>query len=88
MWRKHQIVYQDHMKYIWNDITKPFRVKILRYTKRMREIHDLAKYLHPPSMKCESAEAANWTVLNQEFTASEIPLAIKDGLPSSMPDEL
>ena len=51
MWRKHQIVYQDHMKYVCNDILKPFKVKILRYTKRVRERHDLAKYLPPPSMK-------------------------------------
>ena len=30
MWRKHQIVYQDHLKYVCNDIVKPFRVLILR----------------------------------------------------------
>ena len=39
-------------------------------------------------MKGESDEAANWNVLNQEFTVSEIRLAIKYGLPSSMQDEL
>ena len=30
MWRNHWSVYQDHMKYIHNDVLKPFRVKILR----------------------------------------------------------
>ena len=88
MWRKQRRVYQDHMKYIHNNIVKPFRVKILRYAKRIRYMHDLAKYLPPPSMKGESAEAANWTVRNQEFTVSENRLVIKDGLPSSMQDDL
>ena len=53
------------MKYILDDIVKPFKFKILRYDKRVQETHDLAKYLPPPSMKGESAEADNWTVRNQ-----------------------
>ena len=61
MWRKHHSVYQDHLKYIRNYIVKPFRVKIIRYAERVREMHDLAKYLLPLSMKGESAEADNWT---------------------------
>ena len=39
-------------------------------------------------MKDVSAESANWTVRNQEFTVSEICLAIKYGLPLSMQYEL
>ena len=35
MWRKHCSVYQDHMKCVRNDIVKPFKVKILRYSERM-----------------------------------------------------
>ena len=41
MWRKHQSVYQDHIKYVHNAIVKSFKDKILRYAKRMREMHDL-----------------------------------------------
>ena len=65
MRRKHRSVYQDHLKYIRNDIVKPFGVKILRYDERVREIHDLEKYLPLPSMKGMGAEAANWSVRNQ-----------------------
>ena len=36
MWRKHHIFYQDHMKYVRNDILKPFKVKFLRYADRVR----------------------------------------------------
>ena len=35
MWRKYQTVYLDRMKYVRNDILKPFKVKILRYTERV-----------------------------------------------------
>ena len=76
--RKHRSIYQDHMKYVRNDIVKPFKVKIIRYAERVREMNDLAKYLPPPSMKGESAMSYNWNVRNQELTASDLRLAIKD----------
>ena len=88
MWRNHWRVNQDHLKYIQNDIVKPFRVKFIRYAERVKEKHDLAKYLTPPSMRSVSSDSANWTVCNQEFRVSEIRLTIKDGIPSSMQDEL
>ena len=72
MWRKHRSLYQYHMKYVCDDIVKPFNVKIIRSSERMHETHDLAKYLPPPSMKGESAKADNWTVRNQYFIASEV----------------
>ena len=40
LWRNHQSVYQDHLKYIRNDILKPFHVKIIRYAERVRKMHD------------------------------------------------
>ena len=76
------------MKYVCNDILKPFKVKILRYSKRVCEINDLAKYLPPPSMKGKIAIAANWNVCNQEFKASDIRLAIKYEIPKFMRNEL
>ena len=88
MWRKHQSVYQDHIKYVRNDTLKTSCVKILRYTEHVREIHDLAKYPPPTSMKGESYKAANWKVCDQEFTVSEICVAIKYGLPLFIQYEL
>ena len=67
---------------------KPSHVGILRYAERVREMHDLAKYLSPPSVKCNIYEADNWKVCDQEFMVSEIRVAIKYGLPSSMQYEL
>ena len=43
MWRKYQTVYLDRMKYVRNDILKPFKVKILRYAKRVQKMHELGK---------------------------------------------
>ena len=51
-------------------------------------MYDFAKYLPPPSMKSKIYEADNWKVRDQEFTVSEIRVAIKDGLLSYMQDEL
>ena len=68
IWRKHRSVYQDHMKYVRKYIVELFKVKIIRYAERMREMYYLYKYLPPPSIKGKSAEADNWTIHNQEFT--------------------
>ena len=74
MWRKHRRIYKDHLKYILNDIVKPFCVKILLCAKSIRYMHDLAKYLPPPFMKDKSAETYNYTVGNQEFTVKKTSL--------------
>ena len=70
MYRKHRSIYQDHMKYIHNDIVNTLKVKIICYSESVRDMHDLAKYLPPPSMKGNSNEASNFNIRNQEFTAS------------------
>ena len=62
MCRKHQIVYQGHLKYIHSDIVKPFHVGILRYTERVQDMHDLAKQLPPLSIKGDGYESDNWKV--------------------------
>ena len=87
-WNNHQSVFQDHLKYIRNDILKPFRVVILHYAERVEEMHDLAKQLPPPLMKGKSFESANWKVRNRELSVHEIRVLVKDGPPSSMQDEL
>ena len=50
MWRKHRSLYQDHLKYVCNNILKPFRVGIICYLERVMKMHDLETYLPPPSM--------------------------------------
>ena len=46
--RKYQSVYQDHLKYVRNDIVKPLCVGILCYAEPVVEMHYLEYYLPPP----------------------------------------
>ena len=66
------------MRYVRNDIVKPFKLKILRYAEHVREMHDLGKDLHPTSRKGKSVMASNWKSRKKDFTISDIQLAIKD----------
>ena len=88
MRKKNLILFQDHVKYIHNDIVKHFRVRILRYAEHVQDMHNLAKYLPPPSMKDKSYKSANWDVRNKGLSENDIRIAIKDGLPSYMQDKL
>ena len=81
MWRKNRSVFQDHLKYICNDTVKPFLVGILRYAKRIQDMHDLANNLPPPLMKGNGYEEYNWKFRNKEFSVHDIRVAIRDGLP-------
>ena len=67
---------------------KPFRSGILPYAKRVREIHDLAKYLSPPLMKGVSFDSASWDVCGKEFSKQDIHVATKDGLTSYIQNSL
>ena len=62
MRRKNWPIFQDHVKYIHNNIVNPFMVRILQYAERVWELHNLAKYLPPPSMKGDEYDQADWDV--------------------------
>ena len=51
MWRKHRLIFQNHVKYTHNDIFKPSRVGIIQYTESVREMQNLAKYIPLPLKK-------------------------------------
>ena len=61
-WKKNWRVYHDYVKYIRNDIVKPFRVVIIKYNELVRNMHNLAKYFPPPLMKYKRFESYNWAV--------------------------
>ena len=65
MWKKHQSLYQDHLKHVRIDIVKPFHVGILRWAERIMEMHNLSEYLPPPSIKGDSYELANCKFCDQ-----------------------
>ena len=51
-------------------------------------MHDLENHPPPHFMKGKSFEAYNWKVGDKELYVHEIRVVIKNGLPSSMQDEL
>ena len=87
MWRKHWITFQYHVKYIHNDIVKPFRFSIPHYSECARKMHNLAKYLPPPSMTGGEYDRADRTARDKEFTEHDICVETKDRLLTYMQDE-
>ena len=59
MWRKQLSVFKGHLKYIFNNIVKPFCVRIFSYTERAQEMHELANHLPPLLIKGEIFDADN-----------------------------
>ena len=51
-------------------------------------MQDLVKHLPPSSMKGDGYESASCKIHNKELSVDNILVEIKDGLPSSMQDEL
>ena len=88
MWRNHRSFFQYHLNSICKDIVKPFRVGILCYTDNVQDMYNLAKHLHPPSIKGGIFEAESFKVRYKESSVQDIRVAIKDGLHLSMQDEL
>ena len=60
MQRKQRSVFQNHIKYICNEIMKTFHAVVLRYAKHVQDMHELVKHLPPPSMKGGDYKSANW----------------------------
>ena len=67
MWRKRRSAFQYHMKYIHTYTLKNFRVSILQYVERIREMHELGKYLPPPPKKGDMYSEANWRFRNHNL---------------------
>ena len=67
---------------------KPFKVGIIKYNERVREIHNLEKYLPPPLMKGQEYNEADWEVRDKGLSDNNIRVTTRNKLPISMQDEL
>ena len=81
MWKKHKSSFQYHVKYIYKDIFNPLRLSILQYIKRIHDMHDLVKYLPPPSKKGDMFYHLYYRIHAREFMEGEIHVATNIGLP-------
>ena len=66
----------------------PFRVGILQYAGRGREIQYIAKFMPPTLKKGDDYDQSYLTVLNKELSENEIGNSTNDELSSSMQDEM
>ena len=82
MWSKHRSTFQDHVKYIHNDIVNPFIFGVLQYAEHIREMHDLSKCLPLLFMKGHQYGESDWDVRNKRISENEIRVATRDGLPT------
>ena len=53
------------------------------YAERVHDMHDIAKYLHPPLTKVDIFELASWDVRNKELSENEICVSIKTYSPNT-----
>ena len=65
---------------------KPFIFRIIQFTEHICEMHELAKYITPPSMKGKEYDEADWDVHDKELSENDICVATTDVLPTSMQD--
>ena len=82
--RKHRSVFQEHIKYIHDNILNPFRLSILQYSERVRQMYDIDKVLPPHPKKRGELDQKYQSVHNKQFTEDEIRVATKDALCISM----
>ena len=82
MWKRHRRIYQDHIKYIHNDISKPFRVSILQYDERGCKMHEQVKYFPPRLIKGGGFKSAYWDVRNRGLKKDVVQVTNNDGLPT------
>ena len=51
-------------------------------------MHDLSKFMPPPSNRGDKYDMAYWTICDKEFSEDDICVATKDGLPTSTQYEI
>lgn len=60
-WNNQRSIFGDHLKYVYNDITKTYKVRILNYTKRLHAMFELDRNLSHPRNKGEEYHNIDWT---------------------------
>jgi hypothetical protein len=88
IWKDHRQVYYGHIKYLQQNIVKPFKWTMVQYISRVREMYDYCIYLQPPSLKGQDFLEVKWAKRDGIPPEEEIRKAIKDGLPEPMQHKL
>ena len=79
--KKYHSVCNYYVRYIQNNITKHFLVRILNFTKCVKNVFDLVLLHYPPPMKDEEFDDAYWNKHDEHFEEDVFIKTIMDGLP-------
>ena len=68
------------MKYIKNNIKKPYKVRVLHYTDHIRDMHGMDSCLSRYIKKVQEYHVADWGTRNKPFNEEKNIIATRDGL--------
>ena len=60
MWENRHSVFGNHLRYIHNEIIKPYNVMIVEYYECMYEILDIFQYIYSPNSKSKEHHQARY----------------------------
>ena len=84
MWKNHSSLFNDNIRYVIHDITKYFKVSILKYASLMCECFELACYISLIRNNCDYFYTLKWKDCNKHLSYEIIYKDIKDSLPTFM----
>ena len=80
IWKKHRSVFDDHLRYVQNDVTNTYKERIIKYTEFMHEMINLSQYLSPTCIKGEYYRNNECKSRYEKFLEETIQKDIKCGL--------
>ena len=87
-WETPHEVYEDHLRYLSNDIIKPLVMIVKEMVLRFNKVYTLKKYLSPPYKRDEDATEADWDKLKVPVTFDEQRRSQFNALPTSYKESL
>ena len=87
-WRTHNDVYDEHMRYLKNDIVKPINMSIQELLDRVEDMYLFKQFIQPPSKKGQDAGDANWKKRDEVIDGEEQRNTVFNALPNSFRQSL
>ena len=87
-WETPHEVYEDHLRYLSNDIVKPLAMSVTELVLRFDRMYALKKFLPPPHKRDDDAEKANWKKQDVAVTFDEQRRSQFNALPTGYKEAL
>ena len=87
-WRTHNDAYDEHVRYLKNDIVKPITMSVQELILRFEDMYLLKDFIQPPSKKGQTASEANWIRRNLIIDKEEQRNSVFNALPKTFQQAL